>query len=244
LDEAAVNNGIGAWGDLFGATVTGGVYGTFTRGDHYALYAHGDVYEDGLDIRLQKNADKTNTVLYTNVSTNVSVQTYGYGQLSGGKCIIVFEKSFRDVVSKERPVIVTITPIGESNGVHVTEISSAGFSIQENNNGRSDVQFMFIAIGQRAGYENPSLPAEVVQPDYIDKVEKSLVDDAATRGDAPGLYYENGQLVNGVHPSTLPDPNKPQVDPKAPPKMVNSDKSGDISNGKASDTNPAAGNPK
>jgi hypothetical protein len=218
--EPAINNGIGAWGDLFGATVTGGVYGTFTRGERYALYSHGDVFKDGLDISLQKSKDNTNTVLYTNVSTSVTVQTYGYGQLAGGKCTVAFDKAFREVVSQDAPVIVTVTPIGHCNGISLTGITSSGFSVEENNSGRSDVQFTFIAIGQRAGYENPSLPTEVVQSDYIDKVEKSLVDDGSTKDDAPGLYYENGQLISGTHPSMLPDPNKPEVDPKVLPPPV------------------------
>jgi hypothetical protein len=242
--ELAINNGIGAWGDLFGATITGGIYGTFTRGDHYALYAHGDVYSDGLDVRLQKNAEKKNTVLYTPVATSVTVQTYGYGQLSGGKCAIKFDKAFQDVASKEIPVIVTATPIGECNGIHLTTITSSGFTVEENNSGRSNVQFTFIAIGQRAGFENPQLPQEVVQSDYIDKIEKSYVDDASTKGDAPGLYYENGQLVNGRHPSTLPDLNRPKTNPnavniKAPAPIG---KEG-ISTGKAPAINRATGNP-
>jgi hypothetical protein len=242
--ETAINNGIGVWGDLFGATITGGIYGTFTRGEHYALYAHGNVYSDGLDVRLQKNAEKTNTVLYTPVATSVTVQTYGYGQLSGGKCTIEFEKAFRDVVSQEKPVIITVTPVGRSNGVYLTEISSSGFSVEENNDGRSNVQFTFIAMGQRAGFENPQLPQEVVQSDYVDKIEKSYVDDASTKGDAPGLYYENGQLITGTHPSMLPDPNKPKTNPNALPKNVppGIDKNG-IGNGKAPASNTVTGNP-
>ena len=226
--EPVIDNGIGVWGDLFGATVTGGVYGTFTRGEHYALYSHGNVFKDGLDISLQKNADKTNTVLYTNVSTTVTIQTCGYGQLSGGKCTINFDKAFRDVVSKDAPVIVTVTPMGYCNGIILTGTSASGFDVEENNNGKSDIQFTYIAIGQRAGYENPSLPAEVVQSDYIDKVEKSLVDDASTKDDAPGLYYENGQLISGTHPLMLPDPNKPKTDTDIPPrpKHLTEDKNG------------------
>jgi hypothetical protein len=243
--EQAINNGIGAWGDLFGATITGGIYGTFTRGDHYAIYAHGDVYSDGLDVRLQKNTEKTNTVLYTSVSTDVTVQTCGYGQLEGGKCTIGFNKAFQEVVSKEKPVIVTVTPVGHCEGIDLISITSSGFTVEENKDGRSNVQFTFIAIGQRAGFEEPQLPQEVIQSDYIDKIEKSYVDDASTKGDAPGLYYENGQLINGRHPSTFHDLNRPKTDPnalkiKAPAPIG---KEG-INTGIAPATNRANGNPK
>jgi hypothetical protein len=241
--ETAINNGIGAWGDLFGATISGGIYGTFTRGEHYALYAHGNTFSDGINVYLQKNKEKTNTVLYSPASTSVTVQTYGYGQLSGGKCTVDFDKAFRDAVSQEEPVVVTVTPVGHCEGILLTSITSLGFAVEENKDGKSNVQFTFIAIGQRAGFENLQLPQEVLQSDYVDKIEKSYVDDASTKGDAPGLYYENGQLINGRHPSTFRDLNRPKKDPnalniKAP---VPIDKEG-IIDGKAPATNHAAKN--
>jgi hypothetical protein len=236
-EETAINNGIGAWGDLFGATITGGIYGTFTRGEHYASYDHGTSFKDGLDVHLQKNEENTNTVLYTSVSTDVTVQTCGYGQLADGKCIIAFNKAFTEVLSREKPVIVTVTPVGDCKGIHLADIDASGFSVEENETGKSSVKFTYIAIGQRAGYEEPKLPEEVVQSDYIDKVEKSLVDDGSTKGDSPGLYYENGQLITGTHPSMLPDPNKPKVDQNTRSKIVPSDiDKGAIGNGKAPET--------
>jgi hypothetical protein len=242
--ETAINNGIGAWGDLFGATVTGGIYGTFTRGEHYALYAHGNTFSDGMDVYLQRNRENTSTVLYSPASTSVTVQTYGFGQLSGGKCTVDFDKAFRDAVSQEEPVVVTVTPVGHCEGILLTSITSSGFSVEENKDGKSNVPFTFIAIGQRAGFENPQLPQEVIQSDYVDKIEKSYVNDASTKNDAPGLYYENGQLINGRHPSTFRDLNRPKTDPdalkiKAPAAIG---KEGNI-DGKDPSTNRATGNP-
>ena len=66
----------------------------------------------------------------------------------------------------------------------------------------------FIAIGKRAGYENPQLPKEVIHSGYITSLSRGLHNDADTITDREGRYYENGQLVVGEHPSTLPEANK------------------------------------
>ncbi|MBK7031553.1 MAG: hypothetical protein IPH45_21200 [Bacteroidales bacterium] len=83
--------GMGAYGDL-GADIHGNVYGTFTQGEQYALYADGDIYRNGLDIHLQENGSASQTVLYTTVSSRVTVQTSGYATLSNGKADIILTR--------------------------------------------------------------------------------------------------------------------------------------------------------
>ncbi|MFC1683811.1 hypothetical protein ACFL0G_06375, partial [Candidatus Zixiibacteriota bacterium] len=208
-DQAALGIGLGAWGDLFGADIHGQVYGAYLEGGHYASYSNGDVFKNGMDVHLQETEELSMAVLYTNVSTDVTVQTSGFASLSGGKSTISFDKHFRSVVSPEVPVVVTVTPIGDCNGIHVSKVTRDGFTVVENNAGKSSVQVAFIAIGRRAGYENPQLPADVVSADYVNKLSRGLHNDADTQSDGEGLFFKDGELVVGVHPSTLPDPNKP-----------------------------------
>jgi hypothetical protein len=187
-------NGIGAYGELFGADIHGEIYGTFTEGSHYGLYSKGDIYRTGLDMHLQEqNGNKE--VLYTNVSTDVTVQTSGIAQLSAGQCEVVFDEHFRDVISDEFPVIVTVTPIGESAGLHLASMNSEGFVVQENNAGRSMVEFTYIAIGRRKGYENPQPAAEVIDENYLDKLSVGLHNDNDRQNPGLKLSYKDGQLV-------------------------------------------------
>ena len=209
-DDPAI--GIGAWGELFGADIHGQVYGTYTEGGDYALYSHGTVFKDDLDVHLQHGRGDETSVLYTNVSTDVTVQTSGFATLSGGKSFIRFDEDFRRAVSSDVPIVVTVTPIGDCNGVHLSGVSRDGFNVVENNAGKSGVQVAFIAVGRRAGYESPTLPAEVVSAQYVEKVSRGLHNDGDTRTDGEGLYLENGRLIVGVHSSTLPDLNKREED--------------------------------
>ncbi|MFU8844173.1 MAG: hypothetical protein ACNA7V_10245 [Bacteroidales bacterium] len=205
--QANIGIGMGAWGELFGADIHGKIYGTFTEGENYALYANGKMFKNDLDVHLQKTGNQ-NTVLYTNVSTNATIQTSGYATLVNGKSTIVFDEAFANAVSKSEPVVVTATPTGNSNGVYLSQVSSGSFTVIENNNGKSNVTISYIAIGKRAGYENPVLPKEVVDPEYLNSLSRGLHNDNDTGTNGEGLYYENGELIVGKHPSVLPDPNK------------------------------------
>jgi len=214
--QANIGIGIGAWGDLMGADIHGKVYGIYAEGENYALYTNGPVIKNDLDIHLQTTSTNTNTVLYTNVSTDATVQTFGVAQLVDGKVTVAFDQAFTSSVSTESPVIITVTPTGKSYGVYISEVSHSGFSILENNEGKSNTQVNFIAIGKRSGYEHPVLPQEVLDAGYTQKLSQGLNNDADTQTNGEGLYYANGQLIVGVHPSQLPDPNRPAEDPYKP----------------------------
>jgi hypothetical protein len=192
------------------------VYGVYMEGENYASFSNGAVYKNNLDVHLQENGTGTSTVLYTNVSTDVTVQTSGAAMLSNGTADIIFDPDFTSSVSSEQPVVVTVTPTGNSNGVFLAEVSISGFTVVENNAGRSNVTVNYIAIGKRAGYENPSLPPEVIDAAYTSNMARGLHNDADKQTNGEGLYYENGKLVVGIHPSTLPDPNKPAEALKSP----------------------------
>ena len=155
------------------------------------------MYRTGADVHLQQNASGENTVMFTQVSTEMTIQTYGFGQLQAGKSRISFDQSFADVVSTDEPILVSITPIGNSGGVYLEQVNGNGFTVSENNNGRSNVQFSYIAIGKRKGYENVNLPADVVASDYTTKIQRGLSNDADLNAQAEGLYYQNGNLHTG-----------------------------------------------
>jgi hypothetical protein len=225
--------GGGFFGDLFGADIHGKVYGTYTQGGSYGLYSNGNIYTNALNIQLQevnqsskKYSQSSNSsnmaVLYSIVSTDVTIQTAGTAKLINGTCQVSFDKTFSNVVSSQNPLVVTVTPTGNSNGVYVTEVTKNGFTVRENNNGTSTVDISFIVMGRRAGYENPQLPAEVISNDYTTKIANGLHNDNDTSTNGEGLYYEGGQLKNGIHPSLLPDPNKSKVDSSQPKQIKNS----------------------
>jgi hypothetical protein len=196
--------GIGGWGDLFGADIHGKIYGMYVEGGNYGIYSNGAIISNSISVQLQDVGKSEMTPLYTNVSTDVSVQTSGYAEMINGKCTVRFDKNFTEVISTSVPVVVTITPMGQSQGVYISEVSETGFAIVENNNGTSSVKISFIAIGRRAGYETTVVSPEVLATDYTQKIASGLINDGASEGIAQGLYYSEGKLLLGQVPeSTL-----------------------------------------
>ncbi len=203
--QAKTGIGIGAWGELFGADIHGEVYGIYAEGGDYALYADGTTFQTGPQVHLQQNGTEQQTVLYSNVSTDMTVQTSGFAELSSGKATITFDEAFINAVSPDFPVVVTVTPMGLTQGLYLTETSTSGFGVAEAGDAKSNTRFAFIAIGKRAGYENPVIPSEVTRTDYSEKISRGLHNDADTKSEGEGLYYENGKLSVGKHPSTNVD---------------------------------------
>jgi len=212
---------ISAYGDLFGAHINGSVYGLYAEGNNYSVFAKGDMYRTGVDVHLQQDNSGQNNVMYTLVSPEMTIQTYGIGQLSNGKAIIEFDDAFSNVVSANEPIVITITPIGESEGVHLEQVDGKGFRVAENRSGKSSVQFSWIAIGKRRGYENVSLPTDVISADYTNKIEEGLSNDGNPNETAgQGLYYQNGELHLGQAPGQPPASNI-NVERAAPEKKMN-----------------------
>jgi hypothetical protein len=200
--------GIGVWGNLMGADIHGKVYGVYAEGENYATYSNGLVFKNNLDVHLQENGTGTQTVLYTNVSTDVTVTTSGYVTLTNGKASIAFDPAFTASLSADIPVVVTVTPVGTPNWVYLTGVSEKGFSIAEGNEGKSSARISFIAIGRRAGYEHPVLPGEVIESSYTQNLARGLHNDAVKDTKGEGLYYEEGKLKVGIHPSVYTDRGK------------------------------------
>lgn len=203
--QTATGIGLGAWGDLMGADIHGKVYGLYAEGGEFAIYAKGTSVQNGPQLHLQPNGTEQQTVLYAHVSTDMTVQTSGYATLSSGKATIQFDKSFAEAISPDFPVVVTITPLGVSQGIYLTEVDEKGFGVAESGEAKSNVRFAFIAIGKRAGYENPIISADVTRSDYTTRISRGLHNDADTKSEGEGLYYENGKLSVGKHPSTNVD---------------------------------------
>jgi hypothetical protein len=208
--QVSTGIGFGSWGELFGADIHGKIYGIYAEGGNYALYTNGAVFKNDIDVHLQDTETPSMAVLYTNVSTDVTVQTSGFSTLSKGVSYIKFDDDFKEVASSKVPIVVTVTPTGDCNGVHVAEVTKDGFTVVENNAGKSDVTVAFIAIGRRVGHENPRLPAEVISSDYVDRLSRGLHNDAHAERDGEGLYFESGRLYVGRHPSTLTDQQRPR----------------------------------
>ncbi|MBI4930606.1 MAG: hypothetical protein HY841_07580 [Bacteroidetes bacterium] len=153
--DTSLRVGIGSFSSYLGANIQGGKYGIYSEGADFALYSHGNEYKDGLDVHLQ-NVGNENKAMFTMVSNNVSIQANGVGTLMNGESEIVLDKNFMQVASTKVPMSINVTPMGECNGLYVQKTEN-GFIVKELNGGKSSIEFSYIVIANRTGYENPAI---------------------------------------------------------------------------------------
>lgn len=186
--------GMGGYGDLMGGWVRGNIYGMNIKGNRYTLYLDGKTYTNDVFAQLNSNGTNQRIVSYVPTSTSVDVYAKGTATLSNGKAFVKFDRNYSDMVSLEVPVIVTVTPMGKSNGVYIESVNTEGFTVVENNNGTSDVQFSWIAIGTKRGFENPSNPDELLSPYYDEKMNGVMFNEGDLSNHANTILWDGTQL--------------------------------------------------
>lgn len=122
---------------------------------------------------------------------SLDIQDKGIGTLKNGTVQVKFNKNYSEILDDSKPIIVTVTPIGESNGVHIVTVDKYGFTIKENNNGNSNVNFNWIVIAEKKSNAEPV--AEILLNESFDSnVDEVMHDDNVDGGKA--IWSENGEI--------------------------------------------------
>lgn len=193
-----VNVGIGAIGGLMGGWTKGDVYGMATKGDRYSLYVNGREFTNDVITQLSSNKNsRTRTATYVPTSTSVDITSKGTGSLNNGTGRINFNKNFSSLASSKEPIIVTVTPLGQTNGVYLASVDKNGFTIKENNNGNSTAQFTWIAMATKNGYETVNTPKELLAVDYDEKLDDFMINenlDNETDGRTHEMWWDGNEI--------------------------------------------------
>lgn len=185
---------IGAYGGLLGGWLRGDVYGMNIKGERYSLYIDGRAYTNDVITQVSNSGKNERSVSYVSTSTSVDIYVRGKGKLQNGKATIIFDRNYSLQLSPEEQVMVTITPVGPSNGVYVTDVSEKGFTVIENNSGTSNVEFSWIAVGIRKGYEKPEHPKEILSSDYDEKMRGVMFNENDTTRAGTSIWWDGSQL--------------------------------------------------
>lgn len=138
------------------ATGTGGrfyVYGSPTtnycrvEGDSGNLYCTGTITAGAL------NAYGEMSTLYATQSTEVQVEDFGSGQLLQGQVSITIDPTFAAAVNLDE-YYVFVTPLGDCNGLYVTNKTATGFEVHELGGGTANIAFDYRIVAKRLGYED------------------------------------------------------------------------------------------
>lgn len=189
--------GLGIQGGFLGGHLKGNQYGLITKGNLVGQYTDGSSISNKGYAVVNTNSNGEKVATYVPTSTTVDVSTKGTGKLVNGTAKIYFDKSYASLTDKNKPVIVTVSPMGETKGVYVTEVTAEGFVVKENGNGNSNVSFYWIAIGEKNNAQAMNVPAELLARDFDTNLDSFLTIDEEAKEASKAMWWNGTSLEFG-----------------------------------------------
>jgi hypothetical protein len=190
--------GLGIYGGVMGGWMRGLVYGTHIKGERYSLYVDGKTYTNEPVAELIANADGSRTPAYGLATEQPEVYARGRATLQNGQYYIRFSDAFRNM-AKEDDIVVTVSPLANSKGLYVAGQDANGFMVKENEDGKNNVGFTWIAIAARKGFEQISHAPEILQQDFDKKMNGVMYNDN-NKTDIPQYIWWDGNQVRFDRP--------------------------------------------
>ena len=168
-----------------------------TRGERFGSYTDGSSISNKGYAVVNTTKDGNKTVTYAATSTTVDVSTKGTGKLVNGTAKITFDTNYSQITAKDKPVIVTVTPMGETKGVYIAEVTNDGFIVKENGNGTSNASFYWIAIGEKNNASELNVPSELLAKDFDANLESLLSNDEEAKENSKAMWWNGTTLQFG-----------------------------------------------
>jgi len=108
---------------------------------------------------VHRTAAGTNLITYAGQQTVATVEDMGAANLISGQAFVQLEPKFASMIDPRVAYLVFITPRGDSRGVYIAQQGPTGFSVRENQGGRSSLIFDYRIVGKPLGSSETRLPA-------------------------------------------------------------------------------------
>jgi hypothetical protein len=183
----ATDVGIGAYGSsqkgigVFGYSNTGIAISGNSPGGGYAGYFSGPVFVAGsmTATGAKSAAVRSKGVLrrvYSLESPESWFEDFGSSQLTVGQATVSLDPGFADIVHTDT-YHVFLTAYGDSQGLYVSERHNSGFTVREQQGGKSNIAFDYRVVAKRADIEGARLE-HVEEPHPIDGPQEPVLDRA------------------------------------------------------------------
>lgn len=217
--------GLGINGGFMGGYVKGDQYGLMTKGDEFGMYVAGNTLTNKPIVQLTEGASNR-IATYATTSTSVDVTTRGKGKLNNGETFVPFDKNFSQTATiSEEELNITITPMGATNGVYISKITSTGFFVKENLNGKSNANFSWMAVGTQKGYENGvKLSNEILANDYDKNMNEVMFNEADTKNEAKPIMFDGTKVKFERYNEPVENQNKSIIVKKRERAIIETEK--------------------
>jgi len=102
----------------------------------------------GCSAHVTRTSAGTSVMAYSPRAAAPTMEDVGEGQLQSGQAFVRLDSAFAATIDKARPYLVFLTPEGDSRGLYVVQKSAAGFTVRENQGGRSSVAFQYRIVAK------------------------------------------------------------------------------------------------
>ncbi len=193
-ESARVGTGGGFYGNVVGSWSKSALIGSMNEGELMAQYNLGNVYTKGHQADIVTVNNKR-VAAYSNTSLDLQITKAGTGNLTNGRATIAFEGNFSGMLEKGSLPVVTVTPVGNCNGIHLVSISSEGFVVEENNSGSSNVPFTYIVIGKRVDAAEATLPeVDIAKSDFDANVKAYMFNESNKEQSAKPMWWDGAAI--------------------------------------------------
>lgn len=87
-----------------------------------------------------------------------SMEDIGEGRLVDGAARVPLDPAFANVIDRNSPYVVFVSPEGSSRGLYVTEKGATGFTVMENAGGHATIPFGYRIVAKPYGAASSRLP--------------------------------------------------------------------------------------
>jgi hypothetical protein len=200
--ENGIRTGIGAgfYGDLMGGWVRGDIMGFATQGSMFAAYNVGNTYNTGFHADLVKTGGSI-TPAFAVTSTSVKVYDDGSANLSNGTVRVNFTPEYAALIKGNGNPTVTVSPMGQCNGLYIVSIDETGFTVAEMNNGTSNISFSWISVGKRVDASDATVPSEITNPEFTNRMSGLMFNEGNKKQSCSPMWWNGSGLDYSTPPS-------------------------------------------
>jgi hypothetical protein len=120
----------------------------------YQIAEDGDTWSAGTKAALVDTEEHSKRLLYAMESPEVWFEDFGTAQLVNGQFTVNIEPLFLQTINTEVSYHVFVTPLGDCNGLYVTNKTASSFGVRELGGGTANIGFDYRIVAKRLGYED------------------------------------------------------------------------------------------
>jgi hypothetical protein len=137
-------------------------------------------------------------------------EDFGTAQLSGGQATISLEPGFAAIVHADS-YHVFLTARGDSAGLYVADQSSSGFTVREQQSGKSSVGFTYRIVAKRMDIRRSAARGCPDTAILLSTSRARCPSEAASAHSAPSADSTNGNSTTAAHPIRQRRRLKPEI---------------------------------